>query len=164
MPEEYFRTIEHFENYAVSDYGRVMNVDTQELLTLSPTEYGELTVGLTREGKQHRRSVKVLVARAFVPGETRVFDTPILLDGNRDNLHAKNIQWRPRWFAIVYVQQFTNPQANLDVGPIYNVFTEEVYDNVLEAAMATGSLARDIRSSLLNETRVFPTGAIFRFC
>lgn len=162
VDEEIFADIPEFPLYMVSNYGTVVHYSSR-IMTHSPTQYGDLTVGMMKDGRQYRRSVKVLVARAFVPGESRMFDTPILLDGDHLNLHHSNIVWRPRWFAVVYYQQFKSPPANADVGPIMNMHTEEIYDNVCEAAMATGSLIRDIRSSLLNQTRVFPDGSVYRF-
>ena len=163
MDKEIFVPIPEFEKYAISNYGNVYNIELGYPMAHSPTEYGELTVGMMKDGKQYRRSVKVLVAKAFVEGESRYFDTPILLDGDRFNLYHKNIRWRPRWFAIVYYQQF-NSKADRDIGPIMNLHTEEVYDSVAEAAMANGFLIRDIRKSLVEQTRVFPDGCVFGFC
>src|SRR6476620_5649106 len=100
--------VEGFEDYRVSNYGRVFNDYSGREMVLSPTMYGDLSVGMYRHGQQFRRSVKGLVARAFVPGEDDVFDTPILLDGDRHNLKSTNILWRPRWFALKYIRQITD--------------------------------------------------------
>ena len=97
--------IEGFPNYEITNFGRVFNVKTGREMTLSPTMSGDLTVGLVRDGIQYRRSVKNLVARAFVPGETSIYDTPIQIDRDKYNLHVSNIVWRPRWFAIKYALQ-----------------------------------------------------------
>jgi hypothetical protein len=73
--------------YEVSNFGRIYNIQTGREMVLSPTLQGILTVGLMSENhdgypnRQYRRSVKRLVAEAFVPGETDLFDTPIQLDG-----------------------------------------------------------------------------------
>lgn len=153
------RTIPEFPNYFVSDDGRVFNAKTDREMVLSPTMQGELTVGLVRDGVQYRRSVKVLVAWAFVDGWTEVFNTPIQLDGNKTNLEANNIRWRPRWFAWKYAHQFSdNPPSYYFIGPIFDVVNSVEYNNILQAAMETGSLCEDIHYSVLNESHVFPNG------
>lgn len=158
---EEFVMIEEFPLYAVSNLGKVIKWCDDQPLTLSPTQHGELTVGLMKGHKQYRRSVKVLVARAFVQGETPIFDTPILLDGDRNNLNADNIVWRPRWFALEYVRQFDDPQGWWYAGPVVDIICHHGYNDIYNAAVQTGILLRDIRQSLANKDRVFPTGACF---
>lgn len=159
--EEEFRIIEGFENYFVTNYGRVVNHYTGREMTLSPTTYGDLSVGMYRDGYQYRRSVKGLVARAFVPGEDDVNDTPILLDGDRENLRATNIAWRPRWFALKYVRQITNPYQWQFSGPILDVTHRIEYQNIMEAAIINGELCTDIRRSIIEGRRVFPGGETY---
>jgi hypothetical protein len=86
--EFYSMSIPEFPDYHVTSDGKIFNTRTGREMVLSPTMQGELSVGMMKkvfnadtgreEGIQLRRSAKVLVARAFVPGETDVFDTPIL--------------------------------------------------------------------------------------
>lgn len=160
---EEFLEIRDFPDYEVSSHGRIINVKRGKEVTRSHNAVGELTVGLMFEGKQYRRSVKVLVARAFVPGETQVFNTPILLDGNRDNVRAENIQWRPFWFAHAYTRQFTNEQSWWFSGPVMDIYSQEIYDDIYDAGTRTGSLLKDVRESLLNHSKVFPGRQIFKF-
>jgi len=160
---EEFRVISEFRMYAVSNHGRVMNLHRDTEMVLSHNATGELTVGLWQDGRQHRRAVRGLVAREFVQGKTEIFNTPIILDGDRDNLHADNIVWRPRWFAWKYMQQFNREESWWYAGPVLNIMTEIVHENIIEAAIATGSLATDVRESLMNHTRVFPIGGEFKF-
>ena len=158
-------SIEGFSDYYITSEGEVVNEKTNRIMTLSPTLAGEPTVGLMHNGVQHRRSVKVLVARAFVEGETEIFDTPIQLDGNRNNLHAENIVWRPRWFAWQYSAQFNQPQPDwYYAGPVLDMTYGLRYHTVLEAGITNGLLCRDILFSCNNQTPVFPTGQIFVFC
>jgi hypothetical protein len=159
---EEFCVLEDFPDYMVTSYGRVIKDRVYEM-TRSPTAYGDMTVGLTFRGRQSRRSVKGLVARAFVPGETLLFDTPVLLDGDRENIVPENIVWRPRWFALMYVQQFSKEESWWFAGPVADTMTNNVYPNIIEAAIATGSLAKDIRESIMNHNRVFPDGGLFYF-
>lgn len=159
------RTIPEFPRYAVTNYGRILNQMTHREMILSPTLHGDLTVGLMDDDaldhRQHRRSVKVLVARAFVHGETEVFNTPILLDGDPWNLRASNIRWRPRWFAVRYARQLSHPKEWFFSGPVLDIYNRIEYENIFEAAITNGSLCVDILRSTSQETRVFPTGEVY---
>lgn len=161
LDEMEFKLVSEFPLYLVSNYGEVVKESGGLPLTKSPTQYGDLTVGLMKGNHQYRRSVKGLVARAFVPGETFLFDTPVLKDGNRGNLHHKNIVWRPRWFAIAYTKQFYTAPDWADIGPIMDLNTHHVYRSFMQAAIDTCSLVTDIRHGYLNGTKVFPTGHYF---
>lgn len=155
---EIFRRIDEFPDYEVTSYGRVIKTETGREMTHSVgVTYGELTVGMTRDGHQYRRPVKNLVARAFVPGETDIFDTPILLDGNRNNVAADNILWRPRWFAWEYTHQFNKPEPWFWATPLVELISNVEYDNYMHAAVRNGLLCRDIYHSVHNNTHVFPT-------
>lgn len=154
------KPIPEFPNYWITYDGRVFNINTDREMVLSPTMQGELTVGMVRDGHQYRRSVKVLVAQAFVDGYTEIFNTPMLLDGNRDNLHADNIVWRPRWFAWKYMNQFSEPYPDWYYsGPIMS--DNMRYHVILEAAMIHGLLCFDIWQSIHEGNPVFPTRQIF---
>jgi hypothetical protein len=163
LDEEISVPIPMFEKYHVTSHGRVLNSKTGRDMVFTPTQFGDMTVGLMRDGKQHRRSVKVLVAMMFVERpehEEEVFDTPIQLDGNRENLRADNILWRPRWFAVRYAKQFQEPIPSWHyVGPIYEVNSNWQYDTILEAAITNGQLCSDIHNSVLYDTPVFPHGS-----
>jgi hypothetical protein len=132
-------------------------------MALSPTLTGDLTVGLVRDGYQYRRSVKVLVARAFVFGETSIFNTPILLDNDKNNLHASNIKWRPRWFAWKYAKQFQNIESWFYHGPVIDTVNGVEFEHIFEAAVTNGQLCSDIRAAIPSETHVFPTGEKYSY-
>ncbi len=159
-----FRTIiPDFPNYEISTFGRVYNLRTGRQLVLSPTQAGDLTVGLMRDYRQHRYSVKCLVARAFVDGESDIFNTPIQLDGDKNNLHVSNIVWRPRWFAWKYTRQFHDVHNWYFFGPIVDRETMVQYKNYIEAATANGLLCSDIMESIYNSKFVFPTHQQFAY-
>jgi hypothetical protein len=160
----YSKPIPGFQNYFIYNNGTVINVNTGREMVLSPTMHGDLTVGLTKAGVQHRRSVKVLVAHAFVDGYTDFFNTPIQLDGRMDNLNDWNIRWRPRWFAWKYARQLSDTHPGWFYnGPIFDTTHGIQYATIFEAAITNGNLCDDIRSSLLDDIRVFPTGEIYTY-
>ena len=160
---EFGKIIAGFPNYEITNRGRVFNTRTGREMVLSPTMNGDLTVGLTRDGHQHRYSVKCLVARAFVPGETEIFDTPILLDCDKHNLDMRNIVWRPRWFAWLYTHQFNDAHNWYYFGPIMELTTMTQYQNYIDAATANGLLCSSIRESIYNDKLVFPTHQSFAY-
>lgn len=153
---EQWKSIEAFPDYKVSDLGRVYSERLERILTQSPTLQGALTVGLFRDGHQHRRSVKRLVAEAFVEGGTVIFNTPIHLDANQENVEASNLVWRPRWFATSYSRQFKNIEDRYRMGPIINLDTNVEYYNIVEGARRLGLLFYDVWYSIHTGTRVFP--------
>jgi hypothetical protein len=158
---EYEKEIREFPIYSISNRGNVFNNHTGRQMVLSPTLQGDLTVGLMKHGIQYRRSVKLLVAKAFVPGETAIFNTPILLDGNKDNLIATNIVWRPRWFAYEYLDQFRGHPSWYDDGPIFDEVHKIHYMSIFEAAIMNGLLCKHIQAAIPSGTYVFPTGQKF---
>ena len=161
--QEQFRQIPEFVLYAVSNYGRVVNLRFDREMSQSPTQYDDLTVGLMKNGRQHRRSVKVLVAKAWVTGESLINDTVINKDGDRTNNFYTNLAWRPRWFAWKYHQQFEFVPNWVLHGPVMQVETQLVYDTIYDAAIINGCFFEDIRKSITFGTRVFPDGHSYRF-
>jgi len=155
------RYIEGYPNYSITNYGRVINHRTGRDMILTPNTQGELSVGLVRDGHQTRYSVKCMVARAFVPGESEQFDTPIILDCDVYNMRADNIVWRPRWFAWRYKHQFGIDPPWYTAFPVIDAVSQVEYNSVVEAAIMNGLLCADILTSIYNETVVFPTGQLF---
>lgn len=149
--------IEDFPDYLVSNWGRVINSMTDRIKEPSVNQQGIPHVLLVRKNKQHRRGLALLVAEAFLDApEREQFDTVINLNGDRLDCRAKNLMWRPRWFAIRYHQQMRRGPSMPNV-PVYNSVTEDVYPNAFEAAKTEGLLEDDVFSSLSNNTLPFPT-------
>jgi len=156
-PEELTKVIPEFPEYLVSSIGQFFNRRTGRQLIVSPstTNYGG-SVGFVKNGKQYRRSAKLIVAKAFVPGRTVLFNTPIQLDGDVLNLDCLNLEWRPRWFAWEYTHQFRTPHRWYYNGPILDVVNNVEYETIYQAAVSTGSLCKDIYSAMRSNDNVFP--------
>lgn len=161
--EEQFREIPEFKLYAVSNLGRVLHTRFNRIMVQSPTQYGDMTVGLTKNNAQHRRSVKRLVAAAWVDGQSLLCDSVINKDGDRTNNHYTNLGWRPRWFTWKYHQQFDQIPSWAYTGPIHDILNEQIYETILDVMMYNGELLEDIRRSISHGTRVFPTGNLYRY-
>lgn len=160
--QERWCEIESFPGYSVSDHGNIRNDKTDRFMSPSVNSRGLPIVGLMLNRRQHKRSVTLLVAQAFVPPSRPAFDTPINLDGDRFNNHYRNLMWRPLWFARKYMQQITPDSAAMYPHPIQDVETGEVYQDTRHAAVANGVLEEEIRVSMMTGTYVWPTGQIFR--
>lgn len=163
MFAEEWREVQDFPGYVVSNYGEVFNEKTRRTLTQSPVAYDIPTVGLNLEGKVFRRSVPVLVAKAFIKEDREHFDTPIHLDGDRTNCRVDNLAWRPRWFAVNYhkqVERVLFPDWRAD---IRLVETGEVFARPKEASMKYGELETRIVLSVANDSPVFPHGHHYQY-
>ncbi len=68
MTDEIWAEVEGFPNYAVSNHGRVMNVQTNYILRPRDNSYGYSHVGLRRDGRTYDLYVHQLVAKAFITG------------------------------------------------------------------------------------------------
>lgn len=160
---EEWRHIPDFPNYCVSNWGRVRNEDSGRVLALMRNQHGVCNVGMMRKGVQYKRSVTLLVASVFLdPHPLEAFDTPINLDGNRENNMVHNLEWRPRWFAAKYHAQFKNKNLRTIFTPIVEVKTGERFENSFEAAVKYGLLDTEIALAILNNTYVWPTYQVFR--
>jgi hypothetical protein len=157
-----WREIIGFSGYSVSDAGAIQNDCTGRIMRTYRNTRGIETVGLMHRGVQHKRSVAVLVADAFITTARSLrFNTPINLDGDRTNNRVTNLAWRPYHFARKYHQQFKiGPQGF--TRPVQNLNTEEIYPTSWDAAILLGLLERELVMSILERTYVFPLYQTFR--
>lgn len=152
-----WKPIPEFPGYSVSFRGQVRNEDTDYLLQIRPNQFGLAQVSMQRGGHQFRRGVALLVANAFLdPPPSDLFNTPINLNGDRLDNYYENLVWRPRWFAIMYHQQFHNGKRGFRT-PIRDLATDIIYPTSWEAAITFGLLDREIMIATHNKTYVWPT-------
>lgn len=89
--EEDWRKIEGFENFYVSNLGRVRNVKSNKILKEN-IKNGYAYVGLTEGTKQKSCRVHRLVANAFIDNpENKKYVNHI--DGNKLNNRVDNLEW-----------------------------------------------------------------------
>lgn len=156
--------IPDFIDYDVSDLGQVRRNETGRILRVQRTNDGTCYVGMARGKKQHRRSLALLVANAFVPKISgRVeFDRPIHLNGDLTNNRADNLAWRPQWFLVAYYRQILRGKTGSDM-PVIEKRKHEIFPNSFEAALAYGLLESHVISSATTGTFVYPTFQYFNY-
>jgi hypothetical protein len=160
--------ISEFPDYEVSDHGNIFSKRNNQPLAQSWNGRGSVKVNFSRNGEIHTRSVRVLVADAFVerPQDPLSLDERldvINVDGDPRNNHYENLAWRPHWFAWKYTRQFHDGPL-----PEYTVFllntqTGIIYDSVMDAGIADGVIWEYVYNSAIEGRPVYPTGAIYEF-
>lgn len=162
--EEVWKNIPEFTNYDVSNLGRIYNRSRDMIMKTSPTNFGHRKITLQSDWDRRRytRSVALLVAEAFCKPPNVLCDRLVVLDGDFNNVEAKNLAWRPKRFAWKYTHQLKVRQPiyyeNL---PVVNVTENVEYRNIIQAGMLEGLLFDDIWESTYTGRRVYPTGAVF---
>lgn len=157
-----WQELDEFPDYAVSNLGEVHNIKTGMPRKTSINQQGIVKISLYQGRELITRSVAVLVAEAFCGGQTDLFNTPIHLDGDRENCRADNLMWRPRWFAVRYHRQFQSPEFHNSNVHIEEINTGKEYYSVKEACMELGLYHTDVYRSYIDETQIQMTRHEFR--
>lgn len=153
--------VEGFPGYSITHDGKVRRDKNLRVLVPRYNQYGVPYVGLMQGWEQCNRSLPRLVACAFLPPPTEIFNTPIQLDGNPRNCRADNLMWRPRWYAVKYKQQFQERYFDCIDEPVHAVDERERFHNSFEAACRYGLLEREVVLSIRNRTPAWPTYQTF---
>jgi len=89
---ESWKKIKNYENYSVSDYGRIRNDKTDRILKPSNNTHGYLFVGLWKNGVRKNHKIHRLVANAYIvnPENKRTINH---IDGIKANNLVENLEW-----------------------------------------------------------------------
>ncbi len=154
---EYWLRITEFPRYSVSDQGRVRNDQTGRLMIPALNQLGIPHVGLNHGGVNYRRSLAPLVARAFLrPHHQPAFDTPINLNGDREDNAVGNLMWRPRWFSVAFHRQFRMDRVAV-WEEIIELDTGEIFKHSREVVVRFGLLDFDVAQCIEFGKRIWPT-------
>lgn len=157
-----WEVIPDFPDYAVSSEGEIANIKTGIPRKMSKNQGGIVKISIYRGKELHTRALGVLVAEAFCEGQTSVFNTPVHLDGDKENNRAANLIWRPRWFAVRYHRQFLYPSFHRRFVHFEDVDSGREYFSIKEACMLHGILMEDIYKSFEDRTPTYITGQVFQ--
>jgi len=162
VEREIWVQIDDCPGYAISTYGRVMNTKFERIMQRSRNQWGNVYVRLFVDGRQRSRSVALLVVQTFVekpPFHDPDFcNTPIHLDGDRENCFVENLEWRPRWYAMEYHDERDNqiiPPYWRD-NPLVIKETGEVFSNVNDLCMTYGVTRVSIMQNLRKKFQKLP--------
>lgn len=139
--------VDEFPRYQVSDQGRIMNIDTERVMSMVVNAAGVLAVYLVRDGTQYSRGVAKLVASHFLPHSTDMNSAPMHRNGDRTDNRAENLVWRPRWYAIKYLRQFEEYRPPYVHVPVKEMESGLVFPNSWEATQHFGLLEYEIAKS-----------------
>ena len=148
---ERWHELDEFPDYAISSLGSVHNIKTGMPRKTSINQQGIVKISLYIGRELITRSVAVMVAEAFCEGQSEFFNTPIHLDGDRENCRADNLMWRPRWFAVQYHRQFQSPEFHASDVHIVDVDTGKEYYSAKEACVDLGLYYNDVYRSYIHE-------------
>jgi hypothetical protein len=145
---EMWRTIQKFPAYAVSNYGRIINQHTDEVIRPSLHSDGYLKVNLRAGGLTHTRSCALLTAFEWCEVPAPHADAVVVLNGILSDLRAHNLVWRDRGFGWQYARQLKEPWPihwlNL---PVISQGSGVGYANVITAGTEYGLLFHEIWES-----------------
>jgi len=166
--EEEWRVIMDYPNYEVSNTGFVRRVGTNRRLSPKKAQGGAWFVKLSIDGEHVSKTLKTLVAEAFVPVpkhyQGEAFDTPIQCVLNTDEVRADKIMWRPRWFAIKFRRDLKpSVHPNYWDIPVRNINTGNEHASILTASLHDGVIMEHVYRSCLEGSRVFPEWHRYEF-
>ena len=89
---EVFKEIKDFEDYKISNLGRVINKEGLELKHRSLAGRGYQQVNLWDGKKHHKKYIHRLIAEAFIPNPNN-YRTINHINGNRIDNRIENLEW-----------------------------------------------------------------------
>lgn len=152
--QEVWEVCDEFPDFAVSDYGRVINTINQRQVPIRVNQQGLSMVTVKDPmGHQFTRCVSLLVARCFVEVPNPWFTSVIHLNGERTDCRATNLMWRSRPFSLQYHRMFE--ELPLRVAAAIRE-TGEAFNSLRELCTTYGLIERLVYNYLDKEDNCFP--------
>lgn len=144
---EEWALIEGFENYEISNHGRVRRVGSDRTRKISLNNMGVPVLVLYRENDPSRylRQVNKLVATTFLPPPTFQDETSVWhIDGDLTNCRASNLKWDTRARVLEWNAQNRHQRPQHHTPRVKNNRTGVIYENAFDCAMSEGKLEGDV--------------------
>ena len=150
--QEEWKLIQEYQNYEVSNHGRVRNTEKDKVISNSRNKHGYYTVHLAKDGIRKTHNLHSLVARYFVPNPFRLMMVDHIDRDRLNNMYsnlrfctreqnARNISSRvgcsSRYKGVSFVTRANKWRATL-CGNVLGHF-----DSEREAALAYDERARE---------------------
>lgn len=146
--------------YSINANGDVRNNYTDRLLKRSLLRGVEPAVSFRVDDRLVQRQVISYMAETWMePHRHATFNTPMHLDGDRNNCHVSNLVFRPRWFVVAYNKDL-EVRHDFWKSPFRVVETGEIFYSIYECARKFGALQIDVYNAMFEhrEYGLFPTG------
>lgn len=151
-----WRDVRGFPDYAINEYGEIMNEWSGRVLHARPNNQGFMMVNLIRNKKSSTRSVAMLVAEAFLDSpRNEAYNSIIHLNGDRSDCRAINLMWRPRWFSIRYHKMFEELPTRVSV---WIPETGETFSSLRELCTTYGLIENYTYTDMNNGMGMFHYG------
>lgn len=164
---EKWKKIPGFENYSVSDLGRVRNDTTGKMLSISSDKDGYQVCYCFNNGKRKTFRIHQLVAKAFIPNPNNYGTVDHITPDKKDN-RVENLMWlsaeeNSRKFQL---EQITEEQKKVRSDnckkmqekaiestskPVMCIETGIVYSSICECSRKTGIYQSEISRVLQNK-------------
>lgn len=156
IQEELWREVEGFDDYRVSNLGRIVHVDRPTLARKTNVNHqGFPTLVLyTKDhpGARYLRQVNQLVAKAFIgpPGPKQ--DAVWHIDGDPLNCQADNLRWDMRARVMEWNEMHKDPKPKYKTGRVMINSTGRTFANAFELALFVG----DIETAIVSHIEKYP--------
>ncbi len=118
---EQWRSIKEFDNYLVSNKGRVMNAKTGRILKPVDDGHGYEQVNLYKDGVTSTKKVHRLVGVAFIDNPNNL-ETINHIDEDKSNNKADNLEWLSLGDNVRYSQSKQVEQYDLKSGELLTTY------------------------------------------
>lgn len=144
--EEIWKKINGFDNYLISNIGRVLNNKTNTYKIPTPNEKGYMRVFLRKNNKNYTKYVHRLVAEAFIPNPENK-PTVNHEDGNKENNDVLNLTWATQKEQMEHALKI----GLIKVGEKNPCFGRKLSNETIEKLKIKRNLNKDLFNKPINQ-------------
>lgn len=145
--------IDGYDNYMVSNKGKIKNINTNHCLIPEYTSTGMFVNLKLTKHKIKRRRVDELVAEAFL-GRSSAMDKVYHIDGNVYNNYVDNLEWRVKYSSPSEIYRNTKVRC---------IETGEIFDSIYQCSEIMSLSVSSLKNCLKHKTVKTRDGYSFEF-